>query len=1102
MFTRSVASTASVPYRQGELSTSEAHDPTSTLAYLRCFVYQKDSSISIDSAMRAFAVLQESGQTSDLSSNDILQFAFLTVSTAHSELQTWRPNKGLVDTWSNRFKTLFDELVSRRDVETFQPNASQLLKCLHAQSLALEGQFSEATQELEQMDTATDMDRSVASHILDAHLTIALSLLHHVSPEAVLDHIVDNMHKLTNLLMAKKMTHTHSLSKDSHFRDVFLRALRQIEDPSKYLSPRLHRWPPDVASDVGLFVLRWFADVGNSEHAYSVLTILQRDERLSVDHRQTLSVIMSLSKTRRFERANMLYVSLPETWPTEKAQQHYERVGLILFARQGLTEYAEEAFHRLSQGDIEDRDVMFLMHAYAVQGDAKRVEDIFDKYYGPFREDGDIKKPDVRHYTALLLAHSKRNDLDAMNRWLNYMIKSGITPNIFIYNALLRTLARRNDITSIDALMDHMLRLGVKPDVKSYTSVIKLLAERRDPIAAEAIFKRMLRENYEADRVVITTVMNAHVEAGSWRGVIRMFDFMRNSTAFNMFIDIEVVNTLLKAYVLIGAPVDVVLGIYERINKSRLRPTKYTYALLIQSACDANRLDIAAQIFRELEDHSSYWESAMDVTVYVLTIIMAAHLRLGDKVKARAVYDDMLARQIVPTSVTLGSILKAYANERNADSIAIAEAFLKTVTGTPAEPNSVWAEPRGGRLKALDHLYAPLMNAYAKELSDTDVERLYAEMQKLDGKPTLASLTLLLEAYRRTGDIENVLRVWPEIVKLAKASFSDVDVLLDQQERESASFKAQRRSDALCVPLSIFIDAASSAGRHLEVARTWNELRNSGFVFDPSNWNHLAVAMVRAGQPERAFEVIERVILPYQDYVELGERNKSREENDYEGGVESPLLIDCATSTADAPSAVEGENEGLRNRSLYAAQRRPTRRSEASSAFIGIDIDTIRENASTQAQSQGIPRPSIDDDYAFELEVLQGSTPIWHLWRPHSRTLEALLGALTELKAGRPVRPTRQQRRTRVIADDEDDDPDQTFDEGLYDEVVEDAFTSARRAAGSLQRIYRESPRAVRAVEAWGISDRRDGLGFGQRGGSGGTNEWSSRGYGYREQMH
>ena len=61
-------------------------------------------------------------------------------------------------------------------------------------------------------------------------------------------------------------------------------------------------------------------------------------------------------------------------------------------------------------------------------------------------------------------------------------------------------------------------------------------------------------------------------------------------------ITLSTYNTLLKAYVLACAPFATVFGFFTRLKELGMRPDKYTYALVVQSACDAGDMDAAKEL--------------------------------------------------------------------------------------------------------------------------------------------------------------------------------------------------------------------------------------------------------------------------------------------------------------------------------------------------------------------------------------------------------------------------------------------------------------------------------------------------------------------------
>ncbi len=467
-------------------------------------------------------------------------------------------------------------------------------------------------------------------------------------------------------------------------------------------------------------------------------------------------------------------------------------------------------------------------------------------------------------------------------------------------------------------------------------------------------------------------------------------------------------NTLLKAYVLIGAQLDRVTTIFQSLGASHLKPTDHTFALLIQCACEAGRMDVAARLFVEMERLAGDWSSGLRVNAYVMTILMSGYLRLGEKARAKAIYEDMIQRGIKPTSVTYNSIISAYANEKSTESIRIAMDFLETITSDVAN-DPMWASPKRGFLSSLEHVHNPLLDVFSNNLNAGEVERLYERMLAIDGgKPTVSSLTLLLDANRRSGNIEGVMEVWAQIFELG-LKFFDSNVVLKASEHLSLQLRSHRRTDVLAVPLSIYVDAMSASGRHVEIAETWVRMQEHGFQFDSHNWNHLVVALVRAGQPERAFHIVENVIMEYKSQADYKTRDRLDD-------VLSPLLFtnerDVEIALSEPP--IPNDRGARKRRELVDKTRR-------------VEMPINEE----------------EEDYVHDLQVLQQISPAWNTWRPHNATLSVLSHTLNRLESGRPLSLQPSQNKS--------DDPD----------------SSLREAIDTARRIHDLYPRTVQWIYAW-----------------------------------
>jgi pentatricopeptide repeat-containing protein PET309 len=914
--------------------------------------------------------------------------------------------------WGRRLRKLLTSLEDR--IPLHEPE-ELTRKCLLARAYALTGDVDQALSLLDAIRNSVDVTEDGVVLIWEL---IVRSTIDHQGPVAVLDLVVTNWNFFRRHLVSKSDI-IPSFQRQSLRRTVFS-ILAKVDIYPLVLSElreRDHNW----RARAGELLIETFCQEQLADEAYAVFRELQKQD-IVVPSWLHLSLIRAFVRIDQFQVANRLYFSLAKTETFRTKFKAFLSTGLHLFAHQGNISRALTCYNQLLRlhGWVSSTDQATLMFAYAMEGKPEDVVNLFHQFRP--HDSRAWKYSMTGFFNVVIFAHARQGDLEGMNYWLESMAQADIRPDIYTYNMILKGFAMRGEVDSVSTILDQMRETGIQPDRTAYTSVITLLAHRQDPITAEAMYQRAVKEGVVPDRRMITALMNAHVEAGSWRGVIRAFDYMIASPTRQIRVTIEVYNTLLKAYVLIGAPFAVVSNLFVKLEETSTRPDAYSFALLIQSACDAGKMDAAADIFAEMERRAGALESHFEISVFVLTIMMAGYLRQNDKVRARLIYDNMRERGVQPTSVTFLSIIKSYSNEGTVESLRLAEDFLQTlVTPEPAERS--WEKPTDGRSSALEHVYRPLMMAYVRQEKPEEVVRLYQSMLDSGGEPTIGVLTAVLDAYRRTGDIQAVQQVWPQILQHA-FQLTRVETLLESEDNTSDAVR--RKANLLCVPLSIYIDAISAAGLHLEIAKVWKQLQMHGFTFDAHNWNHLAVALVRAAQPERAFEVIERVILPYQRRIK--NFNKSRDSNP-----DSPLLFDNLPPKEDTIPEPHSD------------AKRPTL-----GRVMAVKRSTGRAGSLLEAEEMK------SNDFAHPLHILHQVSPSWNVWVPHEYTLRVLLLVITRLESGSMVPPV-----------------------GPYDDVEEfkdvpdQGMENRNLAREILDRIYKNYPDTVRLVLDFEVGENR-----------------------------
>lgn len=975
-------------------------------------------------AWGVYDILREHGKCDSLQLEELLSFAH-KVATSAEDLFDRTDTLDHLHMWSQRMQELLDDIDHKIIPASIEDHRR---RCLLARAIAMAGDIDQATPLASQLaDTTAYKDMS---DVLVVYETIIKSLWRHHDAARVLDFLVLEWNFLGSHLKRRfAKAHVKATSRQSHlFRKTAHDILGTIANPGVIMAERQH-WDQGRRLCTGELLIEVLCIKSFPEDALIVLEEMER-QLLIVPANVKLSLVRALVRADSFELANSLFGSVitkNSKVPAALRFKYHVSTGLYLFAHQGDVIRAQEYWDQLQENDwVSSADIAMLLQVHAVHGDTSEVVRLFHEFFSSPTDDVQPTfLSTIVHYTIVIFAHAQRCDFEGMNAWLEAMSKAGIVPDEYVYTVILKSLAQRGEVDSVAALLDQMRKAGMQPSVIPYTTAITLLAQRKDPVAAESLYKRALQEGVVPDRRMITSLMNAHVEAASWKGVIRAFDYLKSAPARHLRLSIEVYNTLLKAYVLIGAPFHVVSNLFDKLREANVKPDGHTFALLIQSACDAGRMDVASELFLEMEKLAKNWESCLHVDAYILTIIMSGFLRVGDKIRAKAVYDEMRTRNIQPTSVTFSAILKAYANEKTEASLLVAENFLKSLM-EPEPSERLWIKPTGGNRSALEHVYTPLMNVYARQDKPEDVERLLQSMLDAGGEATLEVLTILLYSYHRAGNVDAVLQVWPQIFQLG-LRHSCTDSLLDEQNRFvdgklGSEGKARHQTNILCVPLSIYIEALSQSGMHLEIAAVWKKMQTNGFAFDSHNWNHLAVALVRAGELERAFEVLERVILPYQWRSEriLTERNERPD---------TPLTFDNSINIPEEDSHEEPAFEGP----SHTASRRAA----------AVQLSTKKARMGLLASDEGH-----QDDFAYLLHMLYQKSPSWGIWRPHDITLSVLAGVLMRLQAGMPARPVRSG-----------------YDVGLGDEDEAEHQARVDLAASILGRIYTNSPHAVHAVQ-------------------------------------
>lgn len=1021
MFSRSIASSASVPVRQ-EYSYSpstDVHRPD--LDNFRNKLRNSDCLSDLSVLWNSFESIVDSDLLRQIETSELLRLSWLLV---ENKIFLSSQDLSYRVLWGERLGRLY-VLLKKRNLRCSSSGKIKLF-CILIASLSLRG-LPEKAESLCSRFFKKSPDTTVSEWYLLALKHIIMSFFRHDTRQRAIEFYSKFKDSYT-VNNAPRCSRNDVLSE--YNGGAFFHELRTIfqtlEDPASFLGGMSAYWEEEELSRIGCTLISVLCQIRLIDEALSVLEELLR-RNLKVEYGLRHFLIRVLAQQEEFGTAKELYPAFaPKDGASNAERRSYYATGLYMYSHMGDQRNAEELFRWLDTHDeITPQDITLVLYASAIKGDTGRAVQLFEKLFDEKRIS--TIEPSSYHFGTMLTAFVVANDIDGMNEWVQRSTETKNGMDLVTYNTCLNMLVRQNNISGVRAILDHMRSQVIKPDVISYTTIISALARRRDLIGAELVFKQMVDEGIAPDRMALTALMNAHVETGSWQGVIRIFDYLRFLPMKQLSITIEVFNTLMKAYVQIGAPLDVVIKHFRKLKTMNMKPNNRTFSLLIQSACDSGRMDIARNLLVRMDELSGDRSSNVQITREALSIVMAAYLRMGDETQARIIHQYMLEQGFQPSAHGIASIVNSYATSSD-NGTKDAEEYVNALLDGSPEEQRTWAEHASGRGNALSFLYVPLIKEHVRNKDVGEVEKIYNQYVERGEKPTIEILSLLLDVYRHVENIEGVLRVWPLIIEQAMTRTDEIDDLLTSKDVNDKFIRDRRRSSLICVPLSSYIDALSQAGMHLEIAHTWNKLRASGFQFDAHNWNHLVVALVRAGQVLRAFEIVEKVILPYQRQAIQAVKLRRK-------GMSSPLLFMDPDNRKDI-------------------EEKPTlKHSHSETTRINLTKYNTR-NYSLEHQAQ-----EDESDFAFDLQLIQEMSPEWNIWRPFYVTQRALANALDELEAGRLVKPI---------------EPRISLNDSYKEPVYSPEENESEKAAELLQKIIDGYPQAVQKLAQWAALDEQN----------------------------
>ncbi|KAG0339618.1 hypothetical protein BG004_006748 [Podila humilis] len=517
-------------------------------------------------------------------------------------------------------------------------------------------------------------------------------------------------------------------------------------------------------------------------------------------------------------------------------------------------------------------------------------------------------------YTFSALLQSLAHETEKSAELFQELAKQ-IQPNTVNYNILIRTFQRNADLDGAFKVFRAMVVDHVKPDQYTFSSILSLFATRGDAEGAEEFWSEMVK--------VHMVVPNTHIYASMMHVYCTAEDMLSAQTVYRNMIQAgilpnEVVfGTLLAAYARHG-DLTQMLSIYDAMRAEGLRPNSYIYSNLLFGLVQDGDMTAARRLYHNMEE-DGYGQNVM-----AQTILLKGYADHGDFKEAQTIYKNMIESGLIPNYMTYAALMNAHAKRGEKRQVKV---FLNKIIRTPgfvdldgdtdildaeesteldmnkshdrlddlsseqqqeqgqSEPWVTYPHQGTGHLSVTGTeqkplkaaarpnplmTFTPLMDSYAKEGNILATKKMFDLIKGRQLEPNTITYTILMDGFRRTGDVESVLNIWNELFNRFSTQWSSAKKAQHRLHpsprvvewiQDRLSTKAHKLQHILRQPISITLDSLCYSGRVLEAQSIWGQLECLGYNFDSANWNDYCVALARNGRVLEACQIIQDKLL-------------------------------------------------------------------------------------------------------------------------------------------------------------------------------------------------------------------------------------------------
>lgn len=354
---------------------------------------------------------------------------------------------------------------------------------------------------------------------------------------------------------------------------------------------------------------------------------------------------------------------------------------------------------------------------------------------------------DSNKQAKLIREHGKSGNLKAAFHIFSQMEQSKVAMNSLVYNSILEACAQCGDSRSALAFFEQAKSAG-HADVVSYNTVMKgHLAEGKMDMAHQ-LLKEMTDNGMPASLVTYHGLLKAKVQSGDSRAAWRLVDEMVNVRLAPNAVTCSI---LLKTCTNNNSTD--LARVMDLINSMDASVDEVLFASVAEACIRTGRLDLLSKWARQHKRSGGF----QNLSAPTYGSMIKAYGQARDVDQVWALWEEMMSRQVQPTSITLGCMVEALVMNRCTD---------------PAWDlvQKLWKDENHKTLLNTV-IYSTILKGFAMSKQPDRLQSLYEEMQTRGIPCNTITYNTMLNAFAQCGAMHRV----PQLLEDMKAAAPPVE---------------------------------------------------------------------------------------------------------------------------------------------------------------------------------------------------------------------------------------------------------------------------------------------------------------------------------------